>query len=351
MARSRRGPWSPSGTSTWCRATRVPQFTVGSRVLLTAPHQSRGSWSACGRLLGSASRRAAHWVVFFMELSVRDSVPTKIHRPPACLARRTQRRPDLIAPRPVAHRIEHLRLLPQRVGSWPRPESPRLFIMRIPGHAYGRAGVRRPRLAMRGEDLVALAQPNQACRPPRCAGGQAPHQQRDRQRGNQPKRRPWGHSGQAATRQRTALFVGPAGRGHNERIAPVRAGRIPTCPDTRLEARCMGRDGRAPAALAAGAPTAAKARVLASRAACPADSRRVPAGRSRGRRSHLENQSTQSSLWMYPIVDQAGDQPRITKRRPRAVTRSSTRIREDRLSWIPFHIASLASTGSRVRSR
>ena len=30
-----------------------------------------------------------------------------------------------------------------------RPESPRLFIARIPGHVHGRTGLRRPRLAMR----------------------------------------------------------------------------------------------------------------------------------------------------------------------------------------------------------
>src|SRR5262249_1213599 len=50
-------------------------------------------------------------------------------------------------------------------------------------------------------------------------------------------------------------------------------------------------------------------------------------------------------------VHGAGDQPRITNDLPRAFTRSRVRTRQTRLSFISLHVASLARTGWRVRSR
>src|ERR1700687_6348128 len=48
------------------------------------------------------------------------SLPSEVDRPPARLARGVERGSDLVAPYAVAHRVEYLRFLPQRVGCRPR---------------------------------------------------------------------------------------------------------------------------------------------------------------------------------------------------------------------------------------
>ncbi len=67
-------------------------------------------------------------------------LPSEVDRSPALLGRGAEHRSDPVALGAGADRVEHLRLLPQRVDRRPCPESPGLLIAWIPGHAHRRTG-------------------------------------------------------------------------------------------------------------------------------------------------------------------------------------------------------------------
>ena len=117
-------------------------------------------------------------------------------------------RSHLVAPRQIAHRVQDLRLPPERIRCGPCSEPPRLLVVRIPRHADGHAGFPGAGLAMRGENLVALAETDQV----RGAPGRHSREQHERQDPRGPRQeRPSG---------------GPATHGGQDTRSVARPGRV-----------------------------------------------------------------------------------------------------------------------------
>src|SRR4029077_3156448 len=144
-----------------------------------------GSAAGAGVAAASEKRAAAIWTMKSRERAVMRAppisccclLPAEVHRAPTRLRRGSQARSHLVAPRLIAHCVEDLRLPPEAIGGRPCSEPPRLLVVRIPGHADGHTGFPGPGLAMRGEDLVALAETDQV----RGAPSRASREQQDRE--------------------------------------------------------------------------------------------------------------------------------------------------------------------------
>jgi CheY-like chemotaxis protein len=129
FARPRRSPSSG-------RSTR-PRQQTGSRPLRRSSVSSTPSLGTWPGPLGST-----HWdgqTVAARDRSrspgVSSPLSSEVNRPPASLGRHLEGRSHLVTSHPVAHCVENLRLLPDRVRSRPRPKAPGFLIVRIARHA------------------------------------------------------------------------------------------------------------------------------------------------------------------------------------------------------------------------